>query len=195
MTFVFVHQESEGQGCPFCRCEIKGTEPIVVDPFHPKANGASFAGFQASGRAEAVGNDEEEDDRLEDQQLMMSRLACSKVAFVRRYHHSSLGMLLLPSSLRCSGGTTPFACVPAAPSTPPTGPPAAEGIQLPQCTWPGSHSQGNTRWKEVFHPGKWPGGQILFLTPLSAPSGLRQPQRQASSSSSISERPAASSSS
>ncbi|KAM8927441.1 E3 ubiquitin-protein ligase CBL isoform 2-T2 [Pelodytes ibericus] len=29
-------QESEGQGCPFCRCEIKGTEPIVVDPFDPR---------------------------------------------------------------------------------------------------------------------------------------------------------------
>ncbi|XP_028276703.1 E3 ubiquitin-protein ligase CBL-like isoform X2 [Parambassis ranga] len=72
-------QESEGQGCPFCRCEIKGTEPIVVDPFHPKASGASFAGFQGSSRAEATGNDEEEDDRLEDQHLVMSRLACSKV--------------------------------------------------------------------------------------------------------------------
>ncbi|XP_007563051.1 E3 ubiquitin-protein ligase CBL-like [Poecilia formosa] len=69
-------QESEGQGCPFCRCEIKGTEPIVVDPFHPKASGASFAGFQGSSRAEAVANDEEEDDRLEDH-LVMSRLACS----------------------------------------------------------------------------------------------------------------------
>lgn len=50
----------------------------MVDPFHPKANGA-FAGFQASARAEASGNDEEEDERLEDQQLLMSRLACSKV--------------------------------------------------------------------------------------------------------------------
>ncbi|CAN0379409.1 unnamed protein product [Lampetra fluviatilis] len=29
-------QESDGQGCPFCRCEIKGTEPIVVDPFDPR---------------------------------------------------------------------------------------------------------------------------------------------------------------
>ena len=29
-------QDSEGQGCPFCRCEIKGTEPIVVDPFDPR---------------------------------------------------------------------------------------------------------------------------------------------------------------
>ncbi|KAG7516257.1 E3 ubiquitin-protein ligase CBL-like [Solea senegalensis] len=72
-------QESEGQGCPFCRCEIKGTEPIVVDPFHPKASGASFAGFQASSRAEAAGNDEEDDDRMEDQHLVMSRLACTKV--------------------------------------------------------------------------------------------------------------------
>lgn len=72
-------QESEGQGCPFCRCEIKGTEPIVVDPFHPKASGASFAGFQGSSRAEAAANDDEEDDRLEDQSLVMSRLACSKV--------------------------------------------------------------------------------------------------------------------
>ncbi|XP_072230413.1 E3 ubiquitin-protein ligase CBL-like isoform X2 [Leuresthes tenuis] len=72
-------QESEGQGCPFCRCEIKGTEPIVVDPFHPKASGASFAGFQGSSRAEATGNEEEEDDRLEDQNFVMSRLACSKV--------------------------------------------------------------------------------------------------------------------
>uniref|UniRef100_A0A3P9DJJ1 E3 ubiquitin-protein ligase CBL n=1 Tax=Maylandia zebra TaxID=106582 RepID=A0A3P9DJJ1_9CICH len=64
---VCAFQESEGQGCPFCRCEIKGTEPIVVDPFHPKATGASFAGFQGSSRAEAAGNEEEEDDRLEDQ--------------------------------------------------------------------------------------------------------------------------------
>lgn len=76
--FLCVYQESEGQGCPFCRCEIKGTEPIVVDPFHPKASGASFAGFQGSSRAEAAGNDEEEDDRLEEH-LVMSRLACSKV--------------------------------------------------------------------------------------------------------------------
>ncbi|XP_041373425.1 E3 ubiquitin-protein ligase CBL-like isoform X2 [Gigantopelta aegis] len=28
-------QDSDGQGCPFCRCEIKGTEQVVVDPFHP----------------------------------------------------------------------------------------------------------------------------------------------------------------
>uniref|UniRef100_A0A4W3K8I2 E3 ubiquitin-protein ligase CBL n=1 Tax=Callorhinchus milii TaxID=7868 RepID=A0A4W3K8I2_CALMI len=35
-------QESDGQGCPFCRCEIKGTEPIIVDPFDPRDDGAKF---------------------------------------------------------------------------------------------------------------------------------------------------------
>ncbi|VDO87176.1 unnamed protein product, partial [Soboliphyme baturini] len=32
-------QESEGGGtCPFCRCEIKGTESIVIDAFEPRLN-------------------------------------------------------------------------------------------------------------------------------------------------------------
>uniref|UniRef100_A0A8C5F7E9 E3 ubiquitin-protein ligase CBL n=1 Tax=Gadus morhua TaxID=8049 RepID=A0A8C5F7E9_GADMO len=64
-------QESEGQGtgCPFCRCEIKGTEPIVVDPFDPKDNGG----------APSPCYDDDDDDRLEDPHLMMSKLACSKV--------------------------------------------------------------------------------------------------------------------
>ncbi|XP_013063296.2 E3 ubiquitin-protein ligase CBL-like isoform X2 [Biomphalaria glabrata] len=26
-------QDSDGQGCPWCRCEIKGTEQVIVDPF------------------------------------------------------------------------------------------------------------------------------------------------------------------
>ncbi|XP_037072343.1 E3 ubiquitin-protein ligase CBL-B-B-like [Pollicipes pollicipes] len=28
-------QDSDGQGCPFCRAEIRGTEQIVVDAFEP----------------------------------------------------------------------------------------------------------------------------------------------------------------
>ncbi|KAK7904297.1 hypothetical protein WMY93_016904 [Mugilogobius chulae] len=38
-TFQLSWQESDGQGCPFCRCEIKGTEPIIVDPFDPRNEG------------------------------------------------------------------------------------------------------------------------------------------------------------
>lgn len=37
--FPYLFQESDGQGCPFCRCEIKGTEPIIVDPFDPRNEG------------------------------------------------------------------------------------------------------------------------------------------------------------
>uniref|UniRef100_A0A672GUB7 E3 ubiquitin-protein ligase CBL n=1 Tax=Salarias fasciatus TaxID=181472 RepID=A0A672GUB7_SALFA len=75
-------QESEGQGtgCPFCRCEIKGTEPIVVDPFDPKDNsgGCGRGTFGAEG-APSPSYDDDDDDRLEDPHLMMSKLACTKV--------------------------------------------------------------------------------------------------------------------
>lgn len=36
IIFYFFYQESDGQGCPYCRAEIKGTEHVVVDPFDPK---------------------------------------------------------------------------------------------------------------------------------------------------------------
>ncbi|KAJ8368206.1 hypothetical protein SKAU_G00082340 [Synaphobranchus kaupii] len=75
-------QESEGQGCPFCRCEIKGTEPIVVDPFDPKDNsGGLYGGCRGMFGAEAPSPcyDDDDDDRLDDPHLMMSKLACAKV--------------------------------------------------------------------------------------------------------------------
>ncbi|XP_033641327.1 E3 ubiquitin-protein ligase CBL-B-like isoform X3 [Asterias rubens] len=33
-TRMNANKDSDGQGCPFCRCEIKGTEIIVIDPFN-----------------------------------------------------------------------------------------------------------------------------------------------------------------
>lgn len=36
LIYFLILQDSDGQGCPFCRAEIKGTEQIVVDPFDPK---------------------------------------------------------------------------------------------------------------------------------------------------------------
>uniref|UniRef100_A0A8C5DUN1 E3 ubiquitin-protein ligase CBL n=1 Tax=Gouania willdenowi TaxID=441366 RepID=A0A8C5DUN1_GOUWI len=75
-------QESEGQGtgCPFCRCEIKGTEPIVVDPFDPKDNsGGSCRGTFGAEGAPSPSYEDDEDDRLDDPHLMMSKLACTKV--------------------------------------------------------------------------------------------------------------------
>ncbi|XP_030217410.1 E3 ubiquitin-protein ligase CBL-B-B isoform X1 [Gadus morhua] len=65
-------QESDGQGCPFCRCEIKGTEPIIVDPFDPRNEGARcFFLDQFSCPALEL---DDEDDRLDDC-LVMNGLA------------------------------------------------------------------------------------------------------------------------
>ncbi|XP_066992387.2 E3 ubiquitin-protein ligase CBL-B-B isoform X2 [Anabrus simplex] len=49
-------QDSEGQGCPFCRAEIKGTEQIVVDPFDPKRQ------HKAGSNGNLVDLDEDEED-------------------------------------------------------------------------------------------------------------------------------------
>uniref|UniRef100_A0A0A9XHZ0 E3 ubiquitin-protein ligase CBL n=1 Tax=Lygus hesperus TaxID=30085 RepID=A0A0A9XHZ0_LYGHE len=48
-------QDSEGQGCPFCRAEIKGTEQIVVDPFDPKRS-------HKAGSLPLYSTEEEEDE-------------------------------------------------------------------------------------------------------------------------------------
>ena len=37
-TCLSLWQDSEGNGCPFCRAEIRSTEMIVVDPFNPPNN-------------------------------------------------------------------------------------------------------------------------------------------------------------
>lgn len=36
INLFHLFQDSDGQGCPFCRAEIKGTEQIVVDAFDPR---------------------------------------------------------------------------------------------------------------------------------------------------------------
>lgn len=69
-------QESEGQGCPFCRCEIKGTEPIVVDPFDPKDGPCPIRlGMEAM----LSPNFDDEDDDRSDELFMMNKLANAKI--------------------------------------------------------------------------------------------------------------------
>uniref|UniRef100_A0ABM5EQF1 E3 ubiquitin-protein ligase CBL n=1 Tax=Pogona vitticeps TaxID=103695 RepID=A0ABM5EQF1_9SAUR len=70
-------QESEGQGCPFCRCEIKGTEPIVVDPFDPRGGGGLLR--QGAEGAPSPNYDDDDDDRADESLFMMKELAGSKV--------------------------------------------------------------------------------------------------------------------
>ncbi|XP_015671375.1 E3 ubiquitin-protein ligase CBL-B [Protobothrops mucrosquamatus] len=65
-------QESDGQGCPFCRCEIKGTEPIIVDPFDPRDENTRCCSILDSFGIPMLDLDDD-DDREES--LMMNRLA------------------------------------------------------------------------------------------------------------------------
>ncbi|XP_036179910.1 E3 ubiquitin-protein ligase CBL isoform X5 [Myotis myotis] len=69
-------QESEGQGCPFCRCEIKGTEPIVVDPFDPRGSGSLLR--QGAEGASSPNYDDDDDERADDSLFMMKELAGAK---------------------------------------------------------------------------------------------------------------------
>ncbi|OCT92356.1 hypothetical protein XELAEV_18015415mg [Xenopus laevis] len=64
-------QESDGQGCPFCRCEIKGTEPIIVDPFDPRDENRCCS-FNDSLCTPMFDFD---DDDLREECLIMNRLA------------------------------------------------------------------------------------------------------------------------
>ncbi|XP_045870861.1 E3 ubiquitin-protein ligase CBL [Meles meles] len=70
-------QESEGQGCPFCRCEIKGTEPIVVDPFDPRGSGSLLR--QGAEGAPSPNYEDDDDERADDSLFMMKELAGAKV--------------------------------------------------------------------------------------------------------------------
>ncbi|XP_010892433.2 E3 ubiquitin-protein ligase CBL-C [Esox lucius] len=57
-------QKSDGHSCPYCRCDIRGTESVLVEPYLPVS--------------EVEEDEEEEDDDLEDVQLVMERLASMK---------------------------------------------------------------------------------------------------------------------
>ncbi|XP_022242009.1 E3 ubiquitin-protein ligase CBL-like isoform X2 [Limulus polyphemus] len=57
-------QDSEGQGCPFCRAEIKGTEQVVVDPFDPMGRMIKKEDSHGSNSAHLV--DLDDDENLED---------------------------------------------------------------------------------------------------------------------------------
>lgn len=58
--------DSEGQGCPFCRAEIKGTEQIVVDPFDPRRTHRSGAHSASASNASTPTRDLDPDTEVSD---------------------------------------------------------------------------------------------------------------------------------
>ncbi|XP_068124557.1 E3 ubiquitin-protein ligase CBL-B isoform X3 [Hyperolius riggenbachi] len=82
-------QESDGQGCPFCRCEIKGTEPIIVDPFDPRDENRICNNLESLGTP--ILDFDEEDEREEC--LIMTRLAS-----VRKMNERQISPVTSPGS-------------------------------------------------------------------------------------------------
>ncbi|XP_029432914.1 E3 ubiquitin-protein ligase CBL-C [Rhinatrema bivittatum] len=70
-------QQSDGQTCPFCRCEIKGREEVFIDPF-------GFHSVPTQQTAERKVHitlpPEKEDEDLEDMELVMKQFAAMKKA-------------------------------------------------------------------------------------------------------------------
>ncbi|XP_051901536.1 E3 ubiquitin-protein ligase CBL-like isoform X2 [Pristis pectinata] len=64
---------SDGHTCPFCRCEIRGTQPVVVEPFAPRELRPHHAAPALE--ADAESEDEEEEDNFEDIGLLVDQLA------------------------------------------------------------------------------------------------------------------------
>ncbi|XP_014010888.2 E3 ubiquitin-protein ligase CBL isoform X1 [Salmo salar] len=64
-------QKSDGHTCPYCRCDIRGTESILVEPYL------------------SVSEEEEDEDDLEDVQLVMKKLAYMKRMSSEEYQFPS----------------------------------------------------------------------------------------------------------
>nr|XP_033770476.1 E3 ubiquitin-protein ligase CBL-like isoform X2 [Geotrypetes seraphini] len=65
-------QQSDGQTCPFCRCEIKGREEIFIDPFACHSIPAERI---AESKVHAVPPSEQEDEDLEDMEMVKKQFA------------------------------------------------------------------------------------------------------------------------
>ncbi|XP_076593368.1 E3 ubiquitin-protein ligase CBL-C isoform X1 [Chaetodon auriga] len=75
-------QKSAGHTCPYCRCDIRGTETILIEPYLP-----------GGGQWEEEGEDDAEDDTHEDIELIVKEMAALKKFSsldyqVPRSHHS-----------------------------------------------------------------------------------------------------------
>ncbi|XP_052474433.1 E3 ubiquitin-protein ligase CBL isoform X2 [Carassius gibelio] len=84
-------QKSDGHTCPYCRCDIRGTESILIEPYLPTRD------RRAGGKEEEEEDEDEEEDHV-DIELVMKKLACMKKISQEEYQvpHSSLSLPPLP---------------------------------------------------------------------------------------------------
>ncbi|XP_036393820.1 E3 ubiquitin-protein ligase CBL-C [Megalops cyprinoides] len=77
-------QKSDGHTCPYCRCDIRGTESISIEPFLPDRERKAV-------EQEEDEDEEEDDDDLEDVELVMKELASMR-RVPAEYQSPSLGL-------------------------------------------------------------------------------------------------------
>lgn len=80
-------QKSDGHTCPYCRCDIRGTESILIEPYLPVRD------RRPEGNEEDDEDEDEEEDH-EDVELVMKKLACMKKV---RVHNCGIRKLLVAS--------------------------------------------------------------------------------------------------
>ncbi|XP_016376475.1 E3 ubiquitin-protein ligase CBL-like isoform X1 [Sinocyclocheilus rhinocerous] len=85
-------QKSDGHTCPYCRCDIRGTESILIEPYLPERD--RRAGGEEEEEEEEEDEDEEEDH--EDVELVMKKLACMKKISQEEYQVPRSSLLLPP---------------------------------------------------------------------------------------------------
>ncbi|XP_022915745.1 E3 ubiquitin-protein ligase CBL-B [Onthophagus taurus] len=132
--------DSEGQGCPFCRAEIKGTEQIVVDPFDPKKS------HKPKSSNSGTATIDEDDFELEDggDPWSCSGSSLQALALSPRNEMSNSASPMIsprnsPRSVRRSATPT----VPSSGITPPPIPPRRNSPTLEQVVIPTTSHQKN----------------------------------------------------
>ncbi|CAG2165491.1 unnamed protein product [Oppiella nova] len=92
-------QDSEGQGCPFCRAEIKGTEQVVVDPFDPMGRHTIRAIDEVNNTSNLLDLDED-DNCFEDPNTWTSSLQALALNPRISDHNRSVSPQCSPQSIR-----------------------------------------------------------------------------------------------
>ncbi|XP_056331324.1 E3 ubiquitin-protein ligase CBL-C [Danio aesculapii] len=89
-------QKSDGHTCPYCRCDIRGTESILIEPYLPIRD--KRAGEEEEDDEDDDDDDDDEEEDHEDIELVMKKLACMKKISQEEYQipRSSLSPPPLP---------------------------------------------------------------------------------------------------
>ncbi|KAI4871210.1 hypothetical protein NFI96_003476 [Prochilodus magdalenae] len=92
---VMVTEKSDGHTCPYCRCDIRGTESILIEPFLPTRDSTTVRSEEEDDDDD---DDDDDDEDHEDVELVMKKLAMMKGASQEEYQVpiSSLGPPPLP---------------------------------------------------------------------------------------------------